>query len=679
MSRLQAGAAQRRKSESWQARRIRLGSELLEVRCVLSVTGLTDDISAVPAAHFAAVTNTTPVGLTPAQVQQAYGFNGITFQNGTIQGQGQGQTIAIVDAYNDPNIKADLHTFDQTFGLADPPSFTVYQQIVNGQAPRADAGWSQEIALDVEWAHAMAPQANIVLVEASTSSLNNLLSAVDYARSISTVSVLSMSWGSSEFSSETSYDSHFTTPSGHQGITFVASAGDSGAGALWPAASSNVLAVGGTTLSTGLSGSYAGESAWSGSGGAMSTYEGKPSYQTSLQTLNSRSIPDVAYDANPSTGFAVFDSVSVNGRSGWFEVGGTSAGAPQWAALVAIADQGRALAGRGTLSNAQAAIATLSSSDFHDVTTGSNGNAAKVGYDLVTGRGSPIAGAVVNDLVGLAASPTFTIVSSSTPQYTWSWLIQWLRSRGLNESSPMLSSAAGDQLFAAGPSPSAAAALASLSVGATDADAAASAAIGSHVSVVAPAFAGAIPPRLGANVETTELTTFAAQREFARSLAIAPTDEIANDVARDAIEVNQPEAVKRHSAQSSLTRWRDEVAEVVQLAAVVGVPLDFVATSIHLSANQETDAGLAKVGLAGILDPELADAIFSATGNQVQAATVLNARRRDGSDSAPLPEQSAGDWKFEPAIALLAVSTAILLEHRQTSATTKNLRSNRFS
>ena len=381
------------------ARPLDLRSEALECRSLLSAISLLDTQFAQPALEsLAAVTNATPRGYTPAQIRQAYSFNGIAFNGGTIQGDGAGQTIAIVDAYSDPNIVSDLHVFDATFGITDPPKFTIMNQNGGSALPAADAGWSEEIALDVEWAHAMAPGANIVLVEASSSSLSDLMSAVNTARNLAGVSVVSMSWGSGEFSSQRQFDQYFSTPAGHTGVTFVASAGDSGAQAVWPAVSPNVLSVGGTSLTSTVS--SGGESAWSGSGGGYSRFETEPGYQSSVQSSGARTSPDVSFNANPSTGFAVYDSVSYGGRSGWFEIGGTSAGAPQWAALLAIANQGRVLTGLGTLSGAQTNLYSLSSNDFRDITSGSNGYAARAGYDLVTGRGSPIANLIVHDLVG---------------------------------------------------------------------------------------------------------------------------------------------------------------------------------------------------------------------------------------------------------------------------------------
>ncbi len=353
----------------------------------------------------------TPSGLSPAQVRQAYGFNQITFNNGAVVGNGAGETIAIVDAYDDPSIAADLSVFDQQYGLAAPASFVKVSQTGSAtQLPSADSGWAGEIELDVEWAHAMAPGASILLVEANSANDSDLIAAVNYARQQPGVVTVSLSWGASEFSGEQNYDSSFTTPSGHVGVTFFGSSGDSGSPAIWPALSTHVVAVGGTSLSVSSTGAYVGESGWSGSGGSLSTVLSAPTYQQGLTIHNGgntassgghRAGPDVSYDADPNTGVAVYGTY---GWGGWAQVGGTSAAAPQWAALVAVADQGRALAGLGSLdgfTQALPAIYQLPASDFHDVTSGSNGGyQAGPGYDLVTGRGSPVANLVVRDLVG---------------------------------------------------------------------------------------------------------------------------------------------------------------------------------------------------------------------------------------------------------------------------------------
>ncbi len=343
----------------------------------------------------------TPAGFSPAQIRHAYGFDAVS-------GTGAGQTIAIVDAYDDPNVASDLHTFDVQFGLPDPSFTKVMQVSSKGYAPAPDRGWSSEIALDVEWAHAIAPAANILLVEANTSSYADLLGAVDYARNYRGVSVVSMSWGGGEFGSESSYDGYFTTPAGHAGVTFVASSGDDGAGVSYPAASPNVLAVGGTSL-TLKSGNYSSESAWSGSGGGVSHAETEPAWQRSLQSYGTRTVPDVAFDANPSTGVSVYDSY---GSGGWAVYGGTSISAPQWAGLIAIVNQGRSTPLKNTVSDIYS-VAKASPGDFHDITTGSNGYRVAAGYDLATGLGSPVANKLIADLIK-SADTTLPASSSGT-------------------------------------------------------------------------------------------------------------------------------------------------------------------------------------------------------------------------------------------------------------------------
>jgi hypothetical protein len=389
--------------------------ELLETRDLLS--GFTTDHVLLHAGATPMGT-TGPTGYTPSQVRHAYGFDQISF-NG-VAGDGRGTTIALVDAYDDPNVASDLHQFDLQFGLHDPPSFQKVSQTGSTTAlPAADGGWAGEIALDVEWAHAIAPGANILLVEANDSSYTNLFAAVDYAARQPGVAVVSMSWGGGESSSETSWDSHFVTPSGHTPVAFVAASGDSGAPVSYPAVSPNVLSVGGTSLYLTSTGAYSSESGWSGSGGGVSSVEAQPSYQKGVVTQSStyRTNPDVSYDADPNTGFAVYDSYNNGSSAPWSQYGGTSIAAPQWASLVAIADQGRAAAGKAVFGSAQLlpAIYQLPASDFHDVTTGTStgspNESAGPGYDLVTGRGSPVANLVVADLVGPTSAPTAPAVA----------------------------------------------------------------------------------------------------------------------------------------------------------------------------------------------------------------------------------------------------------------------------
>ncbi len=319
-----------------------------------------------------------PVGYGPADLQAAYGINNIKF--GSITGDGSGQTIAIVDAYDDPAFvntsdtanypASDLAQFDLALGVPEPSSFSFTKVNQSGNlaplppvdpagAGNVNGNWEIEEALDIEYAHGLAPGAKIVLVEATSDSNANLFAAVQTAASLPGVSVVSMSWGLNEYSGEQALDSAFTAPGENAGVTFVAASGDDGGysvdangnptttpGVLYPAASPDVLAVGGTTLNLNSDSSYNSETAWSGSGGGTSLYETEPTFQQGVQTTGFRTVPDVAFDADPNTGVGVFDSYNNTDNSGpWVQVGGTSLAAPSWAALIAIVNQGRVLAG----------------------------------------------------------------------------------------------------------------------------------------------------------------------------------------------------------------------------------------------------------------------------------------------------------------------------------------------
>ena len=342
-----------------------------------------------------------PDGLSPAQVRHAYGFDQVKFRmhRRDVLADGRGETIAIVDAFAAPTIVNDLKVFDAKFGISDKDStgkFALTIATPNG-VPPANGSWASEVSLDVEWAHAIAPGAHVLLVEAASDNTSDLLNAIDYARRQTGVVAVSMSWGGDESPFETSDDAILTTPRRHYGgnglrggVTFVTSSGDTGAPTSWPASSPNVVAVGGTTLTTKLDGTWTDESAWSGSGGGPSQIEGTFA-------------PDVAYNADPNTGFAVYDSTDDGqGNVGWGTIGGTSAGAPQWAALFSIVAQGRAYNGLGSLDGPNQSldgIYTMPQSNFHDIVTGSNGYPAHTGYDLVTGRGTPLAQKVVPFLI----------------------------------------------------------------------------------------------------------------------------------------------------------------------------------------------------------------------------------------------------------------------------------------
>ncbi len=366
---------------------------------------------------------TTPLNpnwYTPDQIRSAYGFNQVSLT-------GTGQTIAIIDVYNDPNIFNDANVFSAQFGLPQltPQTFIKLNEYgnSNGPFPATNSAWSSEISLDVEWAHAIAPQAKIVLVEANSESTSDVFQAMLTARSYSGVTVVSMSWGYNESNADmrsrmATYDStYLTTPAGHTPITFVAATLDSGSryGVFWPAISPNVVGVGGTVLTLNSSGGYGSETGWSYSTGGISKYEVRPSYQNlvpyGLAALPAnRMNPDVSYAA---TNFAAYDTVGT--YHGWFQAGGTSAGTPQWAGLIALVDQGRVTSGRLPLNSTQT-LQTLyqfaGPQYFHDITSGSNGAyTAGPGYDLVTGIGTPIANNLIPAMMGYV--PTASLASST--------------------------------------------------------------------------------------------------------------------------------------------------------------------------------------------------------------------------------------------------------------------------
>jgi subtilase family serine protease len=350
------------------------------------------------------VTSSSPTGLPPSAIQSVYNLSGLSATSNA----GAGQIIAIVDAYNDPNALSDLNVFNAEYGypaLSTCTSLTqpgaCFEVAEPSGKPAKNADWALEESLDIEWAHAEAPGAKVVLVEAKTSSNVNLYAAVDDANSLGANEV-SMSWGGSETSSETSEDSHFT----HVGTFYTASAGDSGHGVIYPSSSPNVIAVGGTTLN-GCSGTscagFTSETSWSGGGGGISAYESIPAYQNgytgpvlgaatiSALTGGKRGVPDISFDGNPSTGVSLYDSTAFEGQSGWWTVGGTSVGAPNWAGILAAG----AAAGSTALQGNAAIYSGGYKTNLRDITGGTNGScgtdcSAGTGYDLVTGLGSPI-------------------------------------------------------------------------------------------------------------------------------------------------------------------------------------------------------------------------------------------------------------------------------------------------
>ncbi len=344
---------------------------------------------ALPLSHAKPDASTSPVGYKPAQVKHAYGFDLLNYG-------GSGRTIAIVSAYSCPTAQSDLNVFSTQFAL---PQTTI-KIIYGGVTPAAvDGTWALETSLDLQWAHALAPKASLILAVAASSSWPDLIAAVDAAVKAG-ANIVSMSWGGAEFTTETTYESHFQK----SGVTFVAASGDKGAGTSWPACSPSVVAVGGTTLYLNSAGNLtAPEKGWTGSGGGFSSAFARPAYQTGWQTNAKRAIPDVSILGDPNTGVTIYDSTPYNGQKGWFQIGGTSAGTVMWAALIALADEQRLLAGSVLLTGSNASLYTLAgsvnaskvslySTYFFDVTTGSNGGySATAKFDEVTGLGTPVA------------------------------------------------------------------------------------------------------------------------------------------------------------------------------------------------------------------------------------------------------------------------------------------------
>jgi subtilase family serine protease len=281
------------------------------------------------ATNYSVVTATYQRGYQPFQIKHAYGIDKLNVT-------GKGQKIAIIVAYGSPTIEEDLKIFNNQFDLHTSQLQIAYP---NGIPTTTDANWAIETSLDVEWAHALAPQASILLVVANSDSTDDLLNAVDYA-SDNGAHIISMSWGINEFENESSFDNHFE----HANTVYVASSGDNGPEVNWPAVSPNVLAVGGTKLSLDTNGNrIKKETAWYGSGTGISMYEHEPDYQIDygILTNNYRVIPDVSFDADISTGVAVCCSSIPQSNGKWLVFGGTSLGAPAWAAIIALANERR--------------------------------------------------------------------------------------------------------------------------------------------------------------------------------------------------------------------------------------------------------------------------------------------------------------------------------------------------
>lgn len=355
---------------------------------------------------------------TPGQIRAAYGLPALA--GAPAQRLGAGQTIYIVIAYHNPTIESDLAAFASRFGLpgcrseslggelplgaasGDGCTFSVAYATADGgmtdEAPARNDQWASESALDVQWAHAMAPMARIVLIEATDASIDALLGAVKLANRMGP-GIVSMSWGTDEGDWTASVDDTFTTP----GMTYLAATGDDGVNVSWPAVSPRVIAVSGTTLSWSGSGARR-EVAWSRTGGGVSAYTPVPAVQAGVvvrgRPLARRAVGDVSFNADPYTGQYVAMTSATDGQLRWQSCGGTSISAPQWAGLLAVA--GAVRASKGVAANVRYAgiLYKRIANDpgayaraFTDITAGRNGGcpacAAVRGYDIATGWGTP--------------------------------------------------------------------------------------------------------------------------------------------------------------------------------------------------------------------------------------------------------------------------------------------------
>ncbi|GAP37423.1 putative Ig domain-containing protein [Piscinibacter sakaiensis] len=396
----------------------------------------------------AAASNVTTY--TPAQIRAAYGLPALPASLANLTAAqaaalGAGQTVYIVNARHNPNVAAELAAFNAKFGLpacssrtlapgaalplAAPPAracelLVAYATPAGGlaaKAPAYDAGWATEIALDVQWVHATAPLARLVLVEAVDPSLSALLGAVQLANAMGP-GVVSMSFGANEGGYTASVDAAFTGRDMH----YLAATGDSGTQVSWPAVSPNVVGVGGTRLAWSGSGARS-ETAWSLSGGGVSAVTPLPAYQQAavpgLAGIARRAVSDVAFNADPGTGQYV--AVITPGQSAvkWISAGGTSLATPQWAGLVAVARALRLQGGRGALGSLHALLytqlaiqPTAYAGAFADIVSGANGScsgcAARSGFDLPTGLGTPQATPLLNALAGLGLPPVPPVLSA---------------------------------------------------------------------------------------------------------------------------------------------------------------------------------------------------------------------------------------------------------------------------
>jgi subtilase family serine protease len=319
-----------------------------------------------------------PSGFGPSSLQAAYNLPSAS--------GGSGQTVAIVDAYDDPKAEADLGVYRSQYGLSACTTangcFKKVNQTGGTSYPRGDSGWAEEESLDLDMVSAACPNCKILLVEASSASMTNLGTAVNTAVQLG-AKFVSNSYGGSESSSDSTYDSTYFN---HPGVAITVSSGDNGYGVEYPAASKYVTAVGGTSLKTASTSRGWADTVWSGAGSGCSADDAKPTWQTDSGCAR-RTVADVSAVADPNTGVAVYDSY--RSATGWMVFGGTSASSPLIAATYA-------LAGAPSSGSYPASFPYAHTSALYDVTSGSNGSCSgsylctgSTGYDGPSGLGVP--------------------------------------------------------------------------------------------------------------------------------------------------------------------------------------------------------------------------------------------------------------------------------------------------
>jgi subtilase family serine protease len=410
---------------------------------------------------------------TPAQIRAAYGLAalpaaGATLTTAQAAALGAGQTIYLVDAYHDATALSDLNAFSTKFGLptcanvaiaatstlplAKPASSCTFSAVYSTTtvarttvAPAYNGIWAPESKLDVQWAHAIAPLARIVLIEMPNTLSTSILGANLLAAKMGP-GVVSMSFGSAEAGWSKSVDSYFAGA----GMTYVAAAGDSGSQVIWPAVSPNVVAVGGTSLNWSGSGTRY-EAAWSHSGGGLSAYEALPAWQSGVTpagggALVRRAVPDVAFNANPTTGEYV--ALTLPGKATvWSAYGGTSIAAPQWAGVIAVANAIRVANGKAVLGDIHsalyksiAAVPGTYAASLGDVIDGTNGTCATcragTGFDQATGLGTPSAAGLLSVLTGVKSTTQATAAAPTVPGGSFTAKAGTALSQSLNVTAP---------------------------------------------------------------------------------------------------------------------------------------------------------------------------------------------------------------------------------------------------